>query len=133
MAEELGLQGLVIPEEHGGSGASFVELAVVQEEFGRAIFPGPFLSTLFATYAILDSGDDEAAKDLLPGIADGSTIATVAVTEPDGRWDVETTSTTARPASMLPATLTPGAAVLPHHSTQWSPVQAAERPCRSTA
>jgi alkylation response protein AidB-like acyl-CoA dehydrogenase len=74
-----------------------VELAVVQEEFGRAIFPGPFLSTLFAGYAILDSGDDEAAKDLLPGIADGSTIATVAVTEPDGRWDVEATSTTARP------------------------------------
>ncbi len=97
MAEELGLQGLVIPEEHGGSGASFVELAVVQEEFGRAIFPGPFLSTLFATYAILDAGDDEAAKDLLPGIADGSTVATVAVTEPDGRWDVEATSTTARP------------------------------------
>jgi alkylation response protein AidB-like acyl-CoA dehydrogenase len=97
MAEELGLQGLVIPEEHGGSGASFVELAVVQEEFGRAIFPGPFLSTLFATYAILDAGDDEAAKDLLPGIADGSTIATVAVTEPDGRWDIEATSTTARP------------------------------------
>ncbi|MCO1658228.1 acyl-CoA dehydrogenase family protein [Pseudonocardia humida] len=96
MAEQLGLQGLVIPEEHGGSGATFVELAVVQEEFGRAIFPGPFLSTLFATCAILDAGDEEAGKDLLPGIADGSTIATVAATEPDGRWDLAATSTTAR-------------------------------------
>ena len=96
MAEQLGLQGLVVPEEHGGSGATFVELAVVQEEFGRAVLPGPFLSTLFATCAILDSGDDEAAKDLLPGIADGSTIATVASTEPDGRWDLGSTSTTAR-------------------------------------
>jgi alkylation response protein AidB-like acyl-CoA dehydrogenase len=96
MAEQLGLQGLVVPEEHGGSGATFVELAVVQEEFGRAVFPGPFLSTLFATCAVLDSGDDEAAKDLLPGIAEGTTIATVAVTEPDGRWDLAATTTTAR-------------------------------------
>jgi alkylation response protein AidB-like acyl-CoA dehydrogenase len=97
MAEQLGLQGLIIPEEHGGSGAGFVELAVVQEEFGRAIFPGPFLATVFATCAVLDAGDDEAAKDLLPGIADGSTIATVACTEPDGRWDLAATATTARP------------------------------------
>jgi alkylation response protein AidB-like acyl-CoA dehydrogenase len=98
MAEELGLQGLVVPEEHGGSGGSFVDLAVVQEELGRAIMPGPFLATaVFATYAILDAGDDEAAKDLLPGIADGSTVATVAVTEPAGNWDLETTTTVARP------------------------------------
>ncbi len=97
MAEELGLQGLVVPEEHGGSGAGFVELAVVQEEFGRAIMPGPFLSAVFATYAVLDAGDDEAAKDLLPGVADGTTIATVAVTEPDGRWDLAATGTVARP------------------------------------
>ena len=95
MASELGLQGLLVPEEHGGSGAGFVELAVVQEEFGRVVFPGPFLSTVFATLAVLDAGDGDAAKDLLPGIADGSTIATVAVTEPDGRWDLSAVATTA--------------------------------------
>jgi alkylation response protein AidB-like acyl-CoA dehydrogenase len=95
MAGELGLQGLLVPEEHGGSGAGFVELAVVQEEFGRAVFPGPFLSTVFATLAVLDAGDEDAAKDLLPGIAEGTTIATVAVTEPDGRWDLSSVSTTA--------------------------------------
>jgi alkylation response protein AidB-like acyl-CoA dehydrogenase len=99
MAEELGLQGLIVPEEHGGSGAGFVELAVVAEEMGRAVLPGPFLSTaVLAVSAILDAGDDEAAKDLLPGIADGSTIATLATTEADGRWELDATATTARPA-----------------------------------
>jgi alkylation response protein AidB-like acyl-CoA dehydrogenase len=97
MAQQLGLQGLVVPEEHGGSGAGFVELAVVQEEMGRALLPGPFLSTaVMATHAILDAGDDQAAKDLLPGIADGTTIATLAATEPDGRWELDATATTAR-------------------------------------
>jgi alkylation response protein AidB-like acyl-CoA dehydrogenase len=99
MAEELGLQGLMIPEEHGGSGAGFVELAVVQEEMGRAVLPGPFFSTaVLAVSAIRDSGDDEAAKDLLPGIADGSTIATLAVTEAEGRWELGTTAATAQPS-----------------------------------
>ena len=100
MAEELGLQGLLVPEEHGGSGAGFVELAVVQEEMGRAVLPGPFLSTaVLAVSAILDAGDDEAAKDLLPGIADGSTIATLAVTEGDGQWELESTAATAQPSA----------------------------------
>ncbi len=99
MAEELGLQGLIVPDEHGGSGAGFVELAVVQEEMGRAVLPGPFFSTaVLAVSAILDAGDDEAAKDLLPGIADGSTIATLAATEADGRWELEATSAIARPS-----------------------------------
>ena len=97
MAGQLGLQGLLVPEEYGGAGAGFVELAVVQEEAGRALLPGPFLSSaVLATCAILDARDDQAAKDLLPGIADGSTIATVATTEPDGRWDLTATATTAR-------------------------------------
>ncbi|TQM14818.1 acyl-CoA dehydrogenase family protein [Pseudonocardia kunmingensis] len=97
MAEELGLQGLMVPEEHGGSGAGFVELAVVAEEMGRAVLPGPFFATaVLAVSAILDAGDDEAAKDLLPGIADGSTIATLAVTEAGGRWELDATEATAR-------------------------------------
>jgi alkylation response protein AidB-like acyl-CoA dehydrogenase len=99
MAGELGLQGLLVPEEHGGSGAGFVELAVVAEEMGRAVLPGPFLSTaVLAVSAVLDAGDDEAAKDLLPGIADGSTIATLAVTEGEGRWELSATAATAQPS-----------------------------------
>src|SRR5690606_21087637 len=90
MATELGLQGLLVPEEHGGSGAGFVELAVVAEEMGRAVLPGPFLSTaVLAVSAVLDAGDDEAAKDLLPGIADGATTATPPVTEGGGRRQLE--------------------------------------------
>src|SRR5690606_8781917 len=98
MATELGLQGLLVPEEHGGSGAGFVELAVVAEEMGRAVLPGPFLSTaVLAVSAVLDAGDDEAAKDLLPGIAGGATSATRAGTGGGGRWARDATTATAQP------------------------------------
>ncbi|MFD1539656.1 acyl-CoA dehydrogenase family protein [Nonomuraea guangzhouensis] len=79
MATELGVQGLVIPEEYGGSGFSFAELAVVFEEAGRALLCAPLLSTtVLATYALLLSGDREACARYLPGIAEGTLTATVA-------------------------------------------------------
>ncbi|MCC5951561.1 MAG: acyl-CoA/acyl-ACP dehydrogenase [Acidimicrobiia bacterium] len=88
MAEQLGLQSLIVPEEHGGQGFGYVELIVVLEEMGRALLCAPFFSTVvLATNTILQAGDDAAAKDLLPGIASGETIATVAFTEPAGKWD----------------------------------------------
>ncbi|WP_327107448.1 acyl-CoA dehydrogenase family protein [Nonomuraea glycinis] len=87
MAEQLGLQGLAIPERFGGSGASFLELGVVLEEMGRALLCSPFFSTVvLAANALLLSGDEKAQDDFLPGIADGGTIATVAVTESSGSW-----------------------------------------------
>lgn len=96
MAEQLGLHGLTIPEEFGGSGYGFVELAIVLEEMGRVLLPSPYFSTVaMAAQAILDSHDAQASKELLPGIADGSTIATLALTEDDGRWDVDAVSTSA--------------------------------------
>jgi alkylation response protein AidB-like acyl-CoA dehydrogenase len=96
MANELGLQGLVIPEEHGGSGASWVELGIVLEEMGRSLLCAPFLSTVvLAATAVLESGDPEAAKAMLPGIADGSTIATLGLLEPGGRWEEPGNETTA--------------------------------------
>ena len=81
MAEQLGLQGLALPEEYGGSGYGFVEQVVVLEEMGRALLCAPYFSTvvLAAHGAAGESGDEAAQKDLLPGIADGSTIATLAV------------------------------------------------------
>lgn len=80
MAEQLGLQGLSIPEELGGSGASVVEQAIVFEEMGYGLTCSPFLSTVgLATAVLLASGDEDAQRDLLPGIADGSTVATVAL------------------------------------------------------
>src|ERR1700722_6068480 len=80
MAEQLGLQGLAIPEEFGGSGYSYVELIVVLEEMGRSLLCAPYFSTVaLAANALLVSGDDAAKKEHLPGIASGETIATLAL------------------------------------------------------
>ncbi len=88
MAEQLGLQGLVIPEEYGGSGFSYVELIVVLEEMGRALLCAPFFSSVvLAGNAIVHSGDEAAKSALLPGIARGETVAALAFTEENGRWD----------------------------------------------
>ncbi|MCP4224554.1 MAG: acyl-CoA/acyl-ACP dehydrogenase, partial [Actinomycetia bacterium] len=87
MAGQLGLQSLVIPEEHGGQGFSFVELGVVLEEMGRALLCAPFFSGLLASQAIIHSGDDAAQAAHLPGIASGETIAALAFTEENGKWD----------------------------------------------
>lgn len=90
MAEQLGLQSFIIPEEFGGSGFSYVELIVVLEEMGASLLCAPFFSTVaLATNALLTSGDDAAKADLLPGIASGETIATLAFTEDSGRWDAD--------------------------------------------
>ncbi|MHB8465737.1 MAG: acyl-CoA dehydrogenase family protein [Acidimicrobiales bacterium] len=90
MAQQLGLQGLAIPEEFGGSGFTYVELIVVLEEMGRALLCAPYFSTVaLAANALLASGDDAAKKEYLPGIASGEVIATVALAEDAGRWDEE--------------------------------------------
>jgi alkylation response protein AidB-like acyl-CoA dehydrogenase len=96
MAEQLGLQGLAIPEEFGGAGYSYVELTVVLEEMGRALLCAPYFSGVaLAANLLLVSGDDAAKKDYLPGIANGTTIATVALAEASGRWDEEGVTITA--------------------------------------
>jgi alkylation response protein AidB-like acyl-CoA dehydrogenase len=90
MGEQLGLQGLAIPEEYGGSGYTYVELIVVLEEMGRALLCAPYFSSMaLAANLLLASHDDAAKRDLLPGIAAGTTIATVALAEASGRWDEE--------------------------------------------
>ncbi len=98
MAEQMGLQGLIVPEEYGGSGYSYVELIVVLEEMGRRLLCAPYFSTVcLATNALLHSGDDGAKKELLGGIATGETVATVAFTEQNGRWDETGITATATP------------------------------------
>ncbi|MCL2584081.1 MAG: acyl-CoA/acyl-ACP dehydrogenase [Streptosporangiales bacterium] len=90
MAGQLGLQGLIIPEEHGGAGFGYVELLVVLEEMGRALLCAPYFSTVaLAANLLLALGDQTAAADYLPRIADGSLTATVALAEAAGRWDEE--------------------------------------------
>jgi alkylation response protein AidB-like acyl-CoA dehydrogenase len=88
MAEQLGLQGLAIPEEFGGSGSSYLELIVVLEEMGRALLCAPYFSTVaLAANLLLASGDDAAKAEYLPGLAAGTSIGTVALAEASGRWD----------------------------------------------
>jgi len=88
MGEQMGLQGLIVPEEFGGSGYSYVELGIVLEEMGRALLCAPFFSTVvLAANTLIHSGDDAAKAAHLPGIAAGETIATLAFTEPSGKWD----------------------------------------------
>ncbi len=88
MADQLGLQGLLIPEEFGGADFAFTELQIVAEEMGRALVCGPFLSSaVLAVRALLASRDREGCAALLPGIADGSRIAAVAFTDRLGRWN----------------------------------------------
>jgi alkylation response protein AidB-like acyl-CoA dehydrogenase len=88
MGEQMGLQGLHIPEEYGGSGYGYVELGVVLEEMGRALLCAPYFATVvLAANALLHSGDEAVKKEYLPGIAAGTTIATLATAEPSGKWD----------------------------------------------
>lgn len=97
MSQQLGLQGLTIPEAHGGAGFGFVELLIVLEEMGRALLCAPYLSTaVLATQALLFAGDDAASRHL-PKIAAGEMIATLAVTERDGKWEPDSVRTTAQP------------------------------------
>jgi alkylation response protein AidB-like acyl-CoA dehydrogenase len=85
---QLGLQGIAIPEEYGGSGFSFAEQAIVLEELGAGLYGGPYLpSAVLAATALLASPDESARQQLLPGIASGETIAALAFTEEDGSWD----------------------------------------------
>jgi alkylation response protein AidB-like acyl-CoA dehydrogenase len=74
----LGWLGLHLPEAHGGQGYSLVELAVVLEELGRAVAPGPFLPTVLASTLILAGGSPDQHRSLLPSLADGTRTAAVA-------------------------------------------------------
>ncbi|HEY1664564.1 MAG TPA: acyl-CoA dehydrogenase family protein [Trebonia sp.] len=104
LADQLGLQGLAIPEEYGGSGATPVELGIAFEEMGRVLLCAPFFSTVgLAAQALLAAGDDQAKRDYLPRIADGSLLTTLAVTEEDGRWDLSAVRTSAVADSGAPA------------------------------
>jgi len=96
MASQLGLQGLAVAEEYGGAGFGFVELLVVFEEFGRALYCGPYFSTVALSAGLLGLSSDTAAKErYLPKIASGQLIATVAFIEDAGTWDEPGTVTRA--------------------------------------
>jgi alkylation response protein AidB-like acyl-CoA dehydrogenase len=93
---ELGWLGMAVPEEFGGAGYGFAELAVLAEEMGRSLYPSPFLSSVvMATSAVQQAGTDDQRQRLLPALAAGATRATLALTEVDGSWEPRPSSTTA--------------------------------------
>jgi alkylation response protein AidB-like acyl-CoA dehydrogenase len=84
-AAELGWLGTAIPEEYGGAGFGQLELALVAEEIGRALAPIPFSSSVYlATEAVLLAGSDAQRKSLLPRLASGELIGTLAWAEKPG-------------------------------------------------
>jgi len=93
MAEELGIVGLIVDEEHGGAGFGNVELAIVMDEMGRALLCAPFLaSAVLATSALEFAADEDAQKELLPPLAMGERIATLAFSEAGNPWSLDAIS-----------------------------------------
>ncbi|WP_027943788.1 acyl-CoA dehydrogenase family protein [Amycolatopsis taiwanensis] len=87
LCEQIGVAALAIPEEYGGVGATLAEVHAVCEELGRTLTPSPLLgSTVLCAQAILAAGDPETCARLLPGIADGGTIAALAWAGEAGAW-----------------------------------------------
>jgi alkylation response protein AidB-like acyl-CoA dehydrogenase len=87
MHSQLGLQGMLIPESHGGSGASQMELVLVFEELGASLACVPYFSTVaLATNLLLNCGDEQAQSEYLPRIARDAAVATVAYAEDTNGW-----------------------------------------------
>jgi alkylation response protein AidB-like acyl-CoA dehydrogenase len=93
---ELGAVGLLVPEEHGGAGLGMVDAAVVLEELGRAVSPLPYASSAIgAVSLVLAAGSAREHAFLLPGLAAGTTVGTIALYEPDRRYSWSTPLTSA--------------------------------------
>lgn len=96
LCQQVGVAALAIPEEFGGIGATVVETHLVLEELGRALAPTPMLgSVVLAAQSILASGNTDACERLLPGIAEGTSIAALCWTDADGSWDTTRAGVTA--------------------------------------
>jgi alkylation response protein AidB-like acyl-CoA dehydrogenase len=97
LAGQLGLTGIAVPERHGGAGYGPAELGIVLEEMGGALLVAPYFATVALAGQLLTvSGDEDAMARWLPGIADGSLTATVAVAEESGSWNLAEVAAIAR-------------------------------------
>ena len=85
---EQGWTGMLVPEQYDGFGLSLVELAAVMEEMGRALLPGPFVSTVLLAGSVLERAGSEAQKErYLRPICRGEARSTLALLEQRGSWD----------------------------------------------
>ena len=103
LCSDLYLQAITIPEEYGGLGMGYVDLAIVLEEMGSKLFCSPFLATVgMATNALLLAASEAQKQQWLPAIAEGKTTAALAWTGPEaarngGDWGVNSVSATCEP------------------------------------
>ncbi|WP_298917331.1 acyl-CoA dehydrogenase family protein [uncultured Algimonas sp.] len=86
---DLGWLGIAIPETHEGLGLELADIVPVAEAMGKYLMASPFISTTLAAQAILFGGSDRQKAEWLPKLASG-TVATVALFEPSGAWDLDT-------------------------------------------
>ncbi len=94
---DLGWVGLVLPEQYGGSDASFLDLTILLEEMGRACAPGPFLSTVvLGALTVLELGNEEQKKAILPRVCRGEAFLTMAIGEPHAMYRPEAFEVEAR-------------------------------------
>ncbi len=88
LSAELALPGVHVPEQYGGAGFGMVELCIVTEELGRSLLCAPYFSSaVLASNAILNAGTEAQKSTLLPSLASGARLATLAITELNGHWD----------------------------------------------
>ena len=86
-ASELGWLGIAIPPEYGGSGSSLTDAAVLYEEMGRGPLPGPFFSSgILGALTVMEGATEAQRRLVLPAVARGERVLSVAVTEPNGSW-----------------------------------------------
>jgi alkylation response protein AidB-like acyl-CoA dehydrogenase len=85
---ELGWLGLIHDEAYGGIGGTFVDLAILFEEMGRALLPSPFFcSVILSGLTIQEAGDARLKDAYLPGIVTGEKIWTLSLLDAQGRYD----------------------------------------------
>ena len=84
-----GWMALPFPEEYEGVGGSYLDLAILIEEMGRACCPSPFVSTVvLGGYTLLELGNEKQKKEFIPGIAGGNSIWTFALLESSDNYDI---------------------------------------------
>lgn len=97
---ELGWLALLIPEEYGGVGGSWIDTAILYEEIGRVLLPGPhYASALVSAQIILALGSEEQKRALLPRIAAGEIVVVPSFSEPEAAFDLAAASTSATSAT----------------------------------
>lgn len=94
MTAQLGLTGLIVPEEYGGGGFGFRDFVLVAERSGAALLVAPLVSTVSAAATLMLSDDEELKAAYLPKLASGETVGTLALAEESGSWDPAAVRTT---------------------------------------